>query len=87
MQDTKASRETEKSKWRSIQKSEIKSLNNSNRKRSRGTSLVAQWVRLCPPNAGDLGSIPGWGTRSLMHAATKRSRTRQLIPSAAKINK
>ncbi|TEA25825.1 hypothetical protein DBR06_SOUSAS1210117, partial [Sousa chinensis] len=24
------------------------------------------------PNAGGLGSIPGRGTRSLMHAATKR---------------
>ena len=31
-----------------------------------GTSLVAQWLRLCPPNAGGLGSIPGWGTRSHM---------------------
>ena len=28
----------------------------------RGTSLVAQWLRLCAPNAGDLGSIPGQGT-------------------------
>ena len=36
-----------------------------------GTSLVAQWVRLCAPNAGCPGSIPGWATRSLMHAATK----------------
>ena len=23
----------------------------------RGTSLVVQWLRLCAPNAGDLGSI------------------------------
>ena len=29
----------------------------------RGTSLVVQWLRLCAPNAGDLGSIPGQGTR------------------------
>ena len=36
-----------------------------------GTSLVVQWVRLCAPNAGDRGSIPGQGTRSHMHAATK----------------
>ena len=36
-----------------------------------GTSLVVQWVRLHTPNAGDLGSIPGQGTRSHMHAATK----------------
>ena len=38
-----------------------------------GTSLVVQWVRLRAPNAGDPGSIPGWGTRSHMHAATKSS--------------
>ena len=36
-----------------------------------GTPLVVQWVRLPAPNAGDLGSIPGRGTRSHMHAATK----------------
>ena len=35
------------------------------------TSLVAQWLRLHTPNAGGLGSIPGQGTRSHMHAATK----------------
>ncbi|TEA37365.1 hypothetical protein DBR06_SOUSAS1910057, partial [Sousa chinensis] len=47
-------------------------------------SLVVQWLRLCAPNAGGLGSIPGQGTRSFMpqlrvhmlqlnipHAATK----------------
>ena len=28
-------------------------------KRGGGTSLVAQWLRLHTPNAGDLGSIPG----------------------------
>ena len=28
------------------------------------TSLVVQWLRLCAPNAGDAGSIPGQGTRS-----------------------
>ena len=36
-----------------------------------GTSLVIQWLRLHAPNAGRLGSIPGGGTRSRMHAATK----------------
>ena len=35
------------------------------------SSLVVQWVRLCAPNAGGPGSIPGQGTRSRMHAATK----------------
>ena len=34
---------------------------------------MAQWIRLCAPNAGGLGSIPGQGTRSHMHAATKGS--------------
>ena len=38
-----------------------------------GTSLVVQWVRLCAPNAGGPGSIPGQGTRSHIHAATKES--------------
>ena len=33
---------------------------------SLGTSLVVQWIRLHAPNAGGLGSIPGWGTRSRM---------------------
>ena len=28
-----------------------------------GTSLVVQWLRLCPSTAGDLGSISGWGTK------------------------
>ena len=36
-----------------------------------GNSLVVQWVRLCTPNAGSLGLIPGQGTISCMHAATK----------------
>ena len=31
-----------------------------------GTSLVVQRLRLWAPNAGDLGSIPGQGTRSHM---------------------
>ena len=36
------------------------------------TSLVAQWLRFRAPNAGGpQGSIPGQGTRSPMHAATK----------------
>ena len=38
-----------------------------------GTSLVVQWIRLQLHvlNAGGPGSIPGLGTRSHMHAATK----------------
>ncbi|TEA38184.1 hypothetical protein DBR06_SOUSAS110021, partial [Sousa chinensis] len=34
-------------------------------------SLVVQWLRLCAPNAGDPGLIPGQGTRSHMYASTK----------------
>ena len=35
-------------------------------------SLVVQWLRLCAPNAGGLGSIPGQGTRS--HTLQERSK-------------
>ena len=44
---------------------------------SEGTSLVVQWLRLCAPVSGGLGSIPGQGTRShvlqlkILHAAVK----------------
>ena len=38
-----------------------------------GISVVVQWLRLCTPNSGGLGSTPGQGTRSHMHAATKSS--------------
>ena len=31
-----------------------------------GTSLVAQWLRLCDPNAGGPGSVPVWETGSLV---------------------
>ncbi|TEA33117.1 hypothetical protein DBR06_SOUSAS24310003, partial [Sousa chinensis] len=37
-----------------------------------GTSLVVHWVTLRAPNAGGPSSIPGRGTRSHMHAATKK---------------
>ena len=40
-----------------------------------GTPLVAQWLRHHTPDVGDLGSTPGWGTRSHML---------QLRPSTAK---
>ena len=40
-----------------------------------GNSLVVQWLRLCAPNAGILGSIPCQETRSHML---------QLRPGAAK---
>ena len=48
-----------------------------------GTSLVVHWVRLCAPNAGGLGSIPVWGTRSHLHAITKSLHAAVKIPCAA----
>ena len=33
-----------------------------------GTSQVVQWLRLCTNDAGDMGSIPGQGTK-ISHAA------------------
>ena len=32
---------------------------------------MEHWIGLCAPNAGGPGSIPGWGTRSHIHATTK----------------
>ena len=29
-----------------------------------GTSLVIHWLGVCLPVAGDMGSIPGWGSKS-----------------------
>ena len=36
------------------------------KRRSQGTSLVIQWLRFHTSDAGDLGLIPGQGTRSHM---------------------
>ena len=41
-----------------------------------GTSLAVQWLRICPVNAGNVGSVPVWGTKFL-HAME------QLSPSAS----
>ncbi|TEA34069.1 hypothetical protein DBR06_SOUSAS2310184, partial [Sousa chinensis] len=46
-------------------------------------SLVVQWVRLHPPNAGGPGSIPGRGTTSHMHATTKSPHAATKSPPAA----
>ena len=46
-----------------------------------GTSLVVQWLRLCAPNAGAPGLMPGQGTRS--HMPQLRVRMPQLGPSIA----
>ena len=52
---------------------------------SEGTSRVVQQLRLCAPNAGDPGSIPGQGTSS--HMLKLRVSVLQLRPGTAKINK
>ena len=34
--------------------------------------MAVQWLRLCAPNAGGTGLIPGWGTKiphAICHAA------------------
>ena len=33
-----------------------------------GTSLMVQWLRLHASKAGDVGSVPGWGTK-ILHAS------------------
>ena len=41
-----------------------------------GTSLLVQWLRLCAPNAGGLGLIPGQGPRSHMPQEILRATTK-----------
>ena len=41
------------------------SLSLAFKKQCSGTSLAAQWLGLGISAAGDLGSIPGWGTKIL----------------------
>ena len=41
-----------------------------------GTSLVVQWLRFCTSNAGDEGSIPGWGTK-IPHALWPKRKKKQ----------
>ena len=42
-----------------------------------GTSLVVQWLRLITPNAGGLGSTPGWETAHMLQL--RPSIDRQLL--------
>jgi len=42
----------------------------------RGTSLVVQWLRLCPLNAGGMESNPGWGAK-IPHAAQSKTKTKR----------
>ena len=54
------------------------------RRKRFGDSLVVQWLRLCPPNAGGPDSIPGQGTRSHMLQPLIRVLMLQLRPGTAK---
>ena len=43
-----------------------------------GTSLAVQWLRLCISNEGDMGSVPGWGTKipqAVRHGKKKKRMT------------
>ena len=42
----------------------------------KGTSLVVQWLRLHAPNAGDMGLIPGQGTK-IPQAPKKKTHTQK----------
>ena len=39
---------------------------------TRGTSLVAQWLRHCASTTGDVGLIPSWGTTTILHVLSPR---------------
>ena len=62
----------------------VKSLENTEKPRAEvreefchfGTSLVVQWLRLCASNAGDMGSIPGQGTK-IPHACRARKKKKK----------
>ena len=46
-----------------------------------GASLAVQWlIRLCISNAGDMGLIPGWGTK-IAHAAAAAAKSLQSSPT------
>ena len=38
------------------------------------TSFMVQWLRVCAPAAGGVGSIPGWGTK-ILNAASCSQKT------------
>ena len=77
MENTKAKEKIRKTKSWSFEKTSKmdKSSTALTKKKidTRGTSLVVQWVRLPASNAEGLDLIPGQGTRSRMHATTKKS--------------
>ena len=43
-----------------------------------GTSLVAQWLRLCASTVGGMGSISSWGIKiaqAMQHGQIKKKKT------------
>ena len=51
-------------------------------KKTLGTSLVVQWLRLLAPNAGGMGPIPGQGTK-IPHATwhdQKKKKEKKTLP-------
>ena len=46
-----------------------------------GTPLLVQWLRLCASNAGDVGLIPGWGTKishAMWHGQKKKKEKKDI---------
>ena len=54
--------------------------NYSNQKKSKTrTFLAVQWLRLCNSSAGDLSSVPGWGTCWMLFSVAKRKKKDMII--------
>ena len=51
-----------------------------------GISLVVQWLRLCLPNAGGVGSIPGQGAK-IPHASWPKNQNIKQKQYCNKFNK
>ena len=47
-----------------------------------GTSVAVQQLRICVPNAGDTGSIPGQGTKIPLAAHAKKQTNKQKMRQA-----
>ena len=54
------------------------------RKDTMGTSLEVQWLRLCAPNGGGTGSIPGRRTK-ILHCTAKRKRKAVMSGTAQQV--
>ena len=46
---------------------------------SLGTYLAVQWLRLYTFHARDVGLIPGWGIRFLLHVGNKKREQEVLV--------